>query len=148
MILDNACVVFQRMKLLHIRFSIIIKLSRCKYIKILLGFLYNWAAGSHIYFVAETTVTDNCFTSNSRLKTTIFIFRSSNQNHPYGARAWTRKYIVFIRIRYNATRALGITICSNILVYVLSTKKLYTVELCEICNQARLRRCFGLLLHS
>ena len=85
MILDNACVVFQRMKLRHVKFSILVKLSRCKYIKFLLRFLYNWAAGLHIYFVAETTMTDNCFTSNSRLKTTIFIFRSSNQNHLYGA---------------------------------------------------------------
>ena len=49
MILDNACVVFQRMNLLHVKFSILVKLCRCKYIKFLLRFLYNWAAGSHIY---------------------------------------------------------------------------------------------------
>ena len=49
MILDNACVIFQCMKLLHVslRISKIVKLSGCEYIKILPGSLYNWAAGSH-----------------------------------------------------------------------------------------------------
>ena len=69
------------------------------YIKILLGFLYNWVADSHIYFVAETTMTDNCFTPGSKLPFPFII--PSHQNHLYASRPSTKAYIVFIR--YNTT---------------------------------------------
>ena len=51
MILESACIEFQCVKLLHERLQIskIVKLSRCKHIKILPGFLYNWVAGSHMF---------------------------------------------------------------------------------------------------
>ena len=53
MILDNTCVIFQCMKLLHVSFRIskIIKLSRCKYMKILPGFFYIIGQFAHAYFV-------------------------------------------------------------------------------------------------
>ena len=82
MILDNTCVIFQRMKLLHINFRIskIIKLSRCKYMKILPGFLHNWAVRTRVFCCdsAEEKMSDNYCTSNIRLNS-----RSSNQNHIY-----------------------------------------------------------------
>ena len=51
MILDNTCVIFQCMKLLHVNFRIskMIKLSRCKYMKILPGFLHNWAVRTRVF---------------------------------------------------------------------------------------------------
>ena len=83
MILDNTCVIFQCMKLLHVSFRInkIIKLSRCKYMKILPGFLHNWAVRTHVFCCdsAEEKMSDNYCTSNIRLNS-----RSSNQNHIYG----------------------------------------------------------------
>ena len=83
MILDNTCVIFQCMKLLHVSFRIskIIKLSRCKYMKILPGFLHNWAVRTRVFCCdsAEEKMSDNYCTSNIRLNS-----RSSNQNHIYG----------------------------------------------------------------
>ena len=83
MILDNTCVICQCMKLLHVSFRIgkIIKLSRCKYIKMLPGFLHNWAVRTCIFCChsAEEKMSDNYCMSNIRLNS-----RSSNQNHIYG----------------------------------------------------------------
>ena len=82
-ILDNTCVIFQCMKLLHVSFRIskIIKLSRCKYMKILPGFLHNWPVRTRVFCCdsAEEKMSDNYCTSNIRLNS-----RSSNQNHIYG----------------------------------------------------------------
>ena len=77
MILDNTCVIFQCMKLLHVSFRIskIIKLSWCKYMKILPGFLHNWAVRTRVFCCdsAEQKMSDNYCTSNIRLNS-----RSSN----------------------------------------------------------------------
>ena len=82
MILDNTCVIFQCMKLPHVNFRIskIIKLSRCKYMKILPGFLHNWTVRTRVFCCdsAEEKMSDNYCTSNIRLNS-----RSSNQNHIY-----------------------------------------------------------------
>ena len=73
--------------------SKIVKLSRYKYIKILLGFLYNGVVNSHIYFVAETTITHNCFTPGSKLP---FPFFDQATKIIYMARALRRKHILFL----------------------------------------------------
>ena len=82
MILDKTCVIFQCMKLLHVssRISKIIKLSRCKYMKMLPGFLHNWAVRTRVSCCdsAEEKMSDNYCTSNIRLNS-----RSGNQNHIY-----------------------------------------------------------------
>ena len=66
---------------LGLTMSKIVNLYRCKYIKNL-GILYNCAAGFHtriLYDLAGERMSDNYRTSNFRLKTTIYSFRSSNQ---------------------------------------------------------------------
>ena len=84
MILDNACVIFQCMKLLHVSFRIskIIKLSWCKYMKMLPGFFYIIGRFRTRVFCcdsAEEKMSDNCCISNIRLNS-----RPSNQIHIYG----------------------------------------------------------------
>ena len=73
MILQSACIEFQCIKLLHERLQIskIVKLSRCKYIKILPGFyIIGWQVHTCLFCCssAETTMTGNYCMSNSRLE--------------------------------------------------------------------------------
>ena len=78
------------MNLLHVRLRIskVVKLSRCKYIKILPGFLYNWAAGSHTCVFccdsAEETMTDNYLLLGYEFHFSIKQARSSLRRAPVG----------------------------------------------------------------
>ena len=102
MILDNVCVIFQCMKLLHVSFRIskIIKLSRCKYMKMLPGFFYIIGRfRTRVFWCdsAEEKMSDNCCTSSIRLNS-----RSSNQIHIYGVHL-DESIIWIVSIRYNIT---------------------------------------------